>query len=99
MPQFLVTARDGSDPGAPARRAAARPAHLAAIGRLGGAMILGGAMLDAGGLAVGSTMVVDFPDRAVVDAWIASDPYTAGNVWRDVEVVPFRVAVERGTPA
>ncbi len=58
-------------------------------------MIMGGAMLDATGTPVGSTMLVDFPDRAAVDAWIASDPYTAGGVWRDVEVVPFRLAVER----
>ena len=99
MPQFLVTARDGSDPGASARRAAARPAHLASVGRLGSGMILGGAMLDAAGLAVGSTMVVDFPDRAAVDAWIASDPYTTRDVWRDIVVAPFRVAVERGIPA
>ena len=99
MPQFLVTARDGSDPDAPARRAAARPAHLASVGRLGGAMILGGAMLDGSGTAVGSTMVVDFPDRAAVDAWIASDPYTAGDVWREVEIVSFRIAVERGARA
>ena len=96
MPQFLVTARDGTDAEAPARRAAARPAHLASVGRLGGAMIVGGAMLDASGAAVGSTMVVDFPDRAAVDAWIASDPYTVGAVWRHVEVVPFRVAVLAG---
>ncbi len=96
MPQFLVTARDGTDAEAPARRAAARPAHLAAVGGLGGAMIMGGAMLDASGAAVGSTMVVDFPDRAAVDAWIASDPYTAGGVWRKVEIVPFRVAVLAG---
>ncbi len=99
MPQFLVTARDGTDAEAPARRAAARPAHLACVGRLGGAMILGGATLDASGAAVGSTMVVDFPDRAAVDAWIASDPYTAGGVWREVDVVPFRVAVVAGAAA
>lgn len=99
MPQFLVTARDGTDPEAPARRAAARAAHLAAVGRLGPAMIMGGAVLDAAGAPVGSTMLVDFPDRAAVDAWIASDPYTAGGVWREVEVAPFRLAVERGVPA
>ena len=99
MPQFLVIARDGTHPGAPARRAAARPAHLAAVNRLGGGMILGGAMLDAAGVPVGSTMVLEFPDLAAVEAWIASDPYTAGDVWRDLEVLPFRIAVERGAPA
>ena len=99
MPQFIVTARDGTDRDAPARRAAARPAHLAGLAKLsefGGTMIVGGAMLDDGGTPRGSTMVVEFPDRAAVDAWIAADPYTAGGVWRDVEVSGFRVAVERG---
>ena len=96
MPQFLVTARDGTDPEAPARRTAARAAHLAGIDRLGSAMIVGGAVLDERGTPIGSTMVVEFADRAAVDAWIAADPYTVADVWRSVEVVPFRVAVERG---
>jgi uncharacterized protein YciI len=95
VPQFLVTAHDGADAEAPARRAAARPAHLAGIDQLGAAVIVGGAMLDEGGNPVGSTIVVEFPDRAAVDAWIAADPYTTAGVWRRVEVVPFRVAVER----
>ena len=96
MPQFLVSAHDGTDAEAPARRAAARPAHLAGIGKLGGAMILGGAMLDPAGVPIGSVMVVEFPDRADLDAWLAADPYTVEGVWRRIEVVPFRVAVERG---
>ena len=59
-------------------------------------MIVGGAMLDEAGTPVGSTMVVEFPDRAALDSWIAADPYTLQGVWLRVEVVPFRVAVERG---
>jgi uncharacterized protein len=95
VPQFLVTAHDGLDAEAPARRAAARPAHLAGIRDLGHAVIVGGAMLDEAGAPVGSTMVVEFSDRAAVEAWIAADPYTLGGVWQSVAIVPFRVAVER----
>jgi uncharacterized protein len=94
VPQFLVTAHDGLDAGASARRAAARSAHLAGVRDLGSAVILGGAMLDEAGAPVGSTMVVEFPNRAAVEDWIAADPYTLGGVWQSVTIVPFRVAVE-----
>ena len=96
MAQFLVIAHDGADGEAAARRAAARPAHLAGIETLGAAVILGGAMLDAEGVPIGSTLVVEFPDRAALDAWLAADPYTVEDVWSRVSVVPFRVAVARG---
>lgn len=99
MPQYLVIARDGDDPGAPARRQAAREAHLAGIRPRveRGEIVVGGATLDeATGAMTGSAVVVEFPDRAALDAWLAEDPYVTGDVWRTVEVVPFRVAVERG---
>jgi uncharacterized protein len=41
---------------------------------------------------VGSSCSVEFPDRAGVDAWLASDPYVVGNVWQKIEVRPFRCA-------
>ena len=102
MPQFLVIARDGDDAGAPARRLAAREAHLAGIRPRveRGEIVVGGAILDeATGAMVGSTVVADFPDRAALDAWLSSDPYVTGDVWRHGEVMPVRVAVERGRGA
>ena len=97
MPQFLVIAHDGTDPGAKARRLAARPAHLDGVRPMieRGDMIVGGAILDEAGEMVGSVTIVDFPDRAALDAWLAADPYVTGDVWREVEVRPFRVAVSR----
>jgi uncharacterized protein YciI len=41
---------------------------------------------------VGSSCIVEFPDRAAVDAWLATDPYVTGDVWRKIEVRPFRCA-------
>lgn len=38
-------------------------------------------------------LLVDFPERADVDAWIAGDPYVTEGVWRTIEVTPFRTAV------
>jgi uncharacterized protein YciI len=58
--------------------------------------VAGGAILDEAGGMVGSAVIVDMPDRAAVDAWLARDPYVTGDVWRRVEVRPFRLAVERG---
>jgi uncharacterized protein len=89
---FLVLGYDGVDPEAPARRAAARPAHLATAQRLRGAghFIDGGAILDDMGKMVGSMLLMDFPGRAELDAWLTADAYTTGGVWKDVTVRPFR---------
>jgi uncharacterized protein YciI len=93
--QFLVIARDGTDDDAPARRQAARPAHLEAIQPLvdAGNVLVGGATLSDDGTMIGSMLLVDFPDRAELDGWIRRDPYVTGGVWQEIEVTPFRTAV------
>ncbi len=93
--QFVVIAHDGEDPQAPDRRMKVRAAHIDGAVRMkqNGSMLTGGAILDDDGAMIGSVMFVDFPSRAELDAWLASDPYTTGDVWRRVEVQPFRVAV------
>ena len=92
--QFLVLARDGTDPEAAARRAAARPAHFEGVRKLkaDGHLVMGGARLDESGTMIGSMMVVDFLDRAALDAWLAIEPYATRGVWHEIEVQPFRVA-------
>lgn len=98
MPQFMILARDGTDPEAPARRMAARPAHFAGIGELvaAGQLICGGAQLDDAGKMVGSFAVCDFASRADLDAWLAREPYLQAGVWRSIEIVPIRIAVRDG---
>ena len=93
--QFLVVARDGDDDGAPARRMAVREAHIEGAKAMAqtGAMILGGALLDDQGAMIGSTCIVEFEDRAALDTWLNADPYVTGDVWRTIEVTPFRRAV------
>ncbi|OFW47871.1 MAG: hypothetical protein A3J29_16080 [Acidobacteria bacterium RIFCSPLOWO2_12_FULL_67_14b] len=93
--QFVVTALDGTDAEAPARRARARPDHLEWARRMkrDGTLITGGAILDQAGAMVGSVLIVEFPSRAELDAWLAADPYVTGDVWRTIEVRPFRVAL------
>ena len=93
--QFVVIAHDGDDPQAQERRKRARSAHIDGAMRMkaNGSMLTGGAILDDDGVMIGSVIIVDFPSRAELDTWLTSDPYTTGDVWRRVEVRPFRVAV------
>ena len=95
MPQYVITARDGTDPGALARRMAARPAHLANVAPLveAGRLIAGGALLDDAGQMIGSVTIAEFPDRAALDQWLATDPYVVQGVWQSIDVQPFRLAV------
>jgi uncharacterized protein len=91
---FLILGYDGTDADAPSRRASARPAHLATAKRLkqAGHFLEGGAILDDEGKMRGSMMLMEFPTRAELDAWLAADAYTVGGVWKDVTVRDFRRA-------
>ncbi len=86
--QYIVIGRDGSDPAAPGRRAAAREAHLAYSGVFTeqGKLLYAAAMLNDAGAMIGSVMVFDFASRAELDAWRAEEPYVVGKVWESIEV-------------
>jgi uncharacterized protein YciI len=98
MPQFLVLAYDGTDPEAPARRKAARPAHFEGIKGMAARreIIAGAAMLDEGGNMVGSAVFTEFPSRAELDAWLEREPYVRQRVWQKIDVKPMRLAVLDG---
>ena len=89
---FLIIAHDFRDPEAPSRRMQQRPAHLDGVRRMKaeGIFLDGGAALDDEGRMVGSMVLVEFPSRAEVDAWLAADPYVTGQVWEHITVRPFR---------
>jgi uncharacterized protein len=99
--QFLVIARDGDDTDAPARRARVRPAHLEFIQAFvdRGQVLIGGAMLDGSGTMIGSTLLAEFETREALDEWLRTDPYVTEQVWRSIEVHPFRSAVGAWMPA
>ena len=92
--QWLIIARDGTDPEAPARRQKARPAHLENASRLQakGHLLVGGALIDDGGEMIGSACIAQFASRRELDAWLASDPYVTEKVWQEIQVMPYRVA-------
>ena len=92
--QFMVTAYDGKDDGALARRMSVREEHIDGATQLkeAGHLIVGGAILDEAEQMIGSTMLVEFDSKAELDKWLASDPYVTGNVWQDISVLTIRLA-------
>lgn len=94
MPHYLVVAYDGTDPEAMNRRLAARPAHFEGMKPMveSGEAVSGGAILDDAGRMIGSAMMVNFKDRAALDAWLQRDPYVTGKVWERIEVTPMLIA-------
>lgn len=91
--QFIVIGHDGKDDDALNRRIAARDAHLktCADSVASGNQLIGAAMMDETGKMNGSVMIMDFPDRAALDAWLAREPYISGKVWDQVDVIPCKV--------
>jgi uncharacterized protein YciI len=94
MLQFVVIAEDGNDDEALDRRMAARPAHFEGARSLKAKnnFITGGAILNEEGKMKGSVMIMQFETEADLHHWLENEPYIKGNVWKKIEVKPFRVA-------
>ena len=73
---------------------AAREAHIHDFkaGLESGQNILGGAILNDDEQMCGSVMVSEFESREALDEWLKNDPYITGDVWKDIEVLPFKLA-------
>ncbi|ORZ33088.1 hypothetical protein BCR44DRAFT_129018, partial [Catenaria anguillulae PL171] len=81
---YLITIPDFTDADAPARRLAARPAHLKHAANLQsqGLLLAGGAQLtDDGDKMFGSMFLLDMPSKQAVLDLMRSDPYVTGKVW------------------
>ncbi len=91
--QFVIIAYDATDTDAINRRMAARDAHTKAIAqaRAEGKMLCGAALLDDAGKMIGSNIILNFPSRADVDAWLAVEPYVVGKVWDKIDVIPAKL--------
>lgn len=92
--QFLLIAYDGTDAGALDRRMKVRENHLSNVTTLKkrGEFLFGGAILDDGGKMIGSMIVYEFSDRQSLDAMLKDEPYITGDVWKKVDIQPFRHA-------
>ena len=93
--QFLIIAKDGTDSEAPARRQAARPAHLDNIVKFKalGKLLYAGAFLNDAGVMIGSAVIAEFSsEEALRTEWLESEPYVTENVWKEIDIKPFSVA-------
>lgn len=92
--QFIVTGYDGTDEGAMERRLAVRADHMKLVESMQkeGKHLYGLAILDENEKMIGSVLVVDFPTREALDEWLKIEPYVTGDVWRQIEVRPCKVA-------
>jgi len=92
--QFLLIAYDATDPDALSRRMAAREAHLKLVdaNQAKGHARFGAAIVDDAGKMIGSMMVLDYPDRQALDAWLAEEPYITQKVWHSYTVQPCKIA-------
>jgi len=87
---WLILAFDGTDAEAPARRMAARDAHVAFITAEAeaGRLLLGLPLHDEAGRSSGSLMVI----AEDPDAYRAGEPFARHGVWQRIEAHPFRIA-------
>ena len=89
--QFIVKAYDG--PGMLEKRMSVRPRHLEGMKKLGKQIICAGGLLDDDGKMKGSALVMEFPDRAALDDYLANEPYVVENVWQKIDVEVMNVVL------
>ncbi|MBP5335284.1 MAG: hypothetical protein J6Y61_05785 [Bacteroidales bacterium] len=91
--QFIVKAYDGE--GMLERRLAVRPRHLEGMAKLGAHVICAGGLLDEEGKMKGSALILDFPSREELDAYLAEEPYVQEHVWDRIEVDRMNVVTPK----
>ena len=92
--QYLVIAYDGKEEGTFERRLAVRDEHLKKVAQMKaeGKILFAGALLDENEKMTGSAVVVDFPSREELDKWLEEEPYVINNVWKDIDIKPYKAA-------
>lgn len=91
--QFIIKAYDGE--GMLEKRMAVRPRHLEGMAELGSHVICAGGLLDQDGKMKGSVLVMDFPGKAELDAYLANEPYVQEHVWEKIEVERLNVVIPK----
>jgi len=92
--QFIIKAYDG--PNMLDKRMAVRPRHLEGMNALGKQVIVAGGLLDDAGKMKGSALVMEFPNRAALDEYLASEPYVVEGVWQKIDIEPINVVLVNG---
>ena len=92
--QFVITAYDGA--GKLDKRMEVRPRHLEGMARIAEHVLCAGGLLDENGKMKGSVLVMEFQDRAELDAYLAQEPYVVEQVWERIEVERMNVVLLNG---
>ena len=92
--QFIIKAYDGENQ--LEKRMEVRPRHLEGMKRLGKRIICAGGLLDDEGNMKGSALVLEFDNRAALDAYLQSEPYVVEGVWQKIEVETMNVVLVNG---
>jgi hypothetical protein len=86
---FIIRCTD--KPGHLDVRMANRAAHLDYLKAHVDKLLIGGPTLtDDGQTMTGSMLVIDLPDRAAVDAFLAKEPYANAGLFEKVEVSVYK---------
>jgi len=91
MMQFVITAYDGE--GMLPKRMEVRPRHLEGMERLRKHVVCAGGLLDEEGKMKGSVLVMEFENRAELDAYLAQEPYVTEHVWERITVERMNVVI------
>lgn len=94
---FALFGFDKPGVGAEIRRAN-RAAHLEFVARDPSIFRYGGALLDESGKMVGSLMLVELPDRAALERFLAEEPYSKAGLFDPYYVRETRQVVPEPEP-
>ena len=97
MPLYCLHCLDNETDGA-ARRAAARPEHLAWAAGIGPALRMAGPLLSESGAMIGSVFLLEAESLEAAKALNAQDPYSKAGVFGRVTINETRWAIGEGKP-
>jgi uncharacterized protein YciI len=93
---FILICKD--KPNSAGLRQALRGPHLEFIHDKQHLFKFGGPLLDDQGRMQGSLIIISFPDRAGLDAYLAKDPYFTGGLFESVTIHATRQIVPELEP-
>jgi uncharacterized protein len=89
MPVFMISCIDRTDIDTTPLREAHRAPHMAHVEAHLDRYRIAGPLKDAGGVAIGSLLLVEASDAADARAFLDTDPYASAGFWNDISISEF----------
>jgi uncharacterized protein len=89
MPAFVITCIDRTDIDTAPLREGARAAHMAHVEAHLDRYLIAGPLKDAGGVAIGSLLLVEAADEGDARTFLDTDPYASAGFWGDISIHGF----------